>query len=702
MTTSTTRVTPERDTRMTRLAAWSQRHHWTAIVLWLVALVAITIGSTVAGNDYRNDFSLPGTESQELIDAYAEHAPEQEGDPVTVVVQAEDGVDAVADEVDALVDDLSGLDHVAAVQPPDPQSGTVSDDGTLGIITVVLDDQTGFVPTEDKKAIIETAQDHEGDGIRIELTGDAVREVAESEAGGGGEGIGVLAALVILLFMFGSFLAASLPLITAVFAVGTTFGFVALMSHVATIPDYTPPILVLVGLGVGHRLLAAGVRPLPRRDPRRRRSGAGRAHRAGHGRALGAVRRRDRGDRAARPLHAQPGFARGRGAVGDPDRADDDGRLAGAAAVAADASSAAGSRSGSASTPRSRSPSRGGAGGAGPTWSRRRPWAALVVAVAALGALCVPALSMQLGLADAGNDHPSTTSRQAYDLIAEGFGPGANGPLVVVTEGDEAVAQNAFDTLTRTDGVAEVTPPQASPDGALFTSLAFPTTSPQDEETSDLVHQLRDDLPDGVLVGGPTAAVVDFSDAVGDRFPLFIGVVVGLSALLLLLVFRSVAIAIKAAVLNLLSIGACLGVISLIFNDGRFGAQPGPVEAFVPVMIFAIVFGLSMDYEVFLVSRMHEEWERTQDPVVAVREGLAKTGGVITAAAAIMIVVFGSFVFAPDRMLQQFGVGLASAVLLDALVIRCLVVPAVLRLLGERAWWSPRWMQRALPTVRVD
>ncbi len=332
---------------------------------------------------------------------------------------------------------------------------------------------------------------------------------------------------------------------------------------------------------------------------------------------------------------------------------------------------------------------------------QRRPWAALVVAAAALGALCVPALSMQLGLADAGNDHPSNTSRQAYDLIAEGFGPGANGPLVVVTQGDEQVAQQAADQLSRTDGIVEVTPPQASPDGELFTSMAFPTTAPQDQETADLVHRVREDLPDGVLVGGPTAAVVDFSDAVGERFPLFIGVVVGLSALLLLLVFRSVAIAIKAAVLNLLSIGACLGVITLIFDDGRFGAQPGPVEAFVPVMIFAIVFGLSMDYEVFLVSRMHEEWTRTRDPVAAVREGLATTGGVITAAAAIMIVVFGSFVFAPDRMLQQFGVGLASAVLLDALVIRCLVVPAVLRLLGARAWWAPSWLQR-LPGVRVD
>jgi RND superfamily putative drug exporter len=702
MTTSTAPVTGERHTRMTRLAAWSQRHHWTAIGLWLVALVAITIGSTVAGDDYRNDFSLPGTESQQLLDAYAEHAPEQEGDSVTVVVQAEGGVDAAAGEVDALVEDLSALDHVAAVQPPDRQSGTVSEDGALGLITVVLDDQAGFVPTDDKLAIIDTALDHEADGLRVELTGDAVREVAESEAGGGGEGLGVLAALVILLFMFGSFLAASLPLITAAFAVGTTFGFVTLVSHLATIPDYTPPILVLVGLGVGidYALLVFA---------RYRSEILGGADRQQAARTALDTAGRSVLFAGATVVIALLGLY-----------TLNLGSLEGVAlsvtltvlmtmiaslvllpSLLTIFGNGLEKRIRKHAAKQKREPGR--------RWRRwadlvqARPWAALVVAVAALGALCVPALSMQLGFADAGNDHPSTTSRQAYDLIADGFGPGANGPLVVVTEGgDEQKAQAAYEALTGTDGVVQATPPQASPDGALFTSLAFPSTSPQDQATAELVHDLREDLPGGVLVGGPTAASVDFSDAVGDRFPLFIGVVVGLSALLLLLVFRSVAIAIKAAVLNLLSIGACLGVITLIFDDGRFGAQPGPVEAFVPVMIFAIVFGLSMDYEVFLVSRMHEEWERTKDPVAAVREGLAKTGSVITAAAAIMIVVFGSFVFAPDRMLQQFGVGLASAVLLDALVIRCLVVPAVLRLLGERAWWAPAWLRRAMPTVRVE
>ncbi|MFD1048446.1 MMPL family transporter, partial [Kibdelosporangium lantanae] len=233
-------------------------------------------------------------------------------------------------------------------------------------------------------------------------------------------------------------------------------------------------------------------------------------------------------------------------------------------------------------------------------------------------------------------------------MIAEGFGPGANGPLVVVAQTDVTT------DLTHTPGVAQVHP--AGPD----TLLVFPTTGPQDAATSDLVHRLRDTLPSGTLVGGATAAAVDYASAVSDRLPLFIVVVVGLSALLLMVVFRSVLVPLKAAVLNLLSIGASLGVMTLVFSPS------GPIEAFVPVMIFAIVFGLSMDYEVFLLSRMHEEWKRIGDAHHAVREGMATTGGVITAAAAIMIVVFGAFLLSTDRMLQQFGLGLAVAVLLDA------------------------------------
>ncbi|MDY7090861.1 MAG: MMPL family transporter [Actinomycetota bacterium] len=694
----------ERHTRMTRLAGWSQRHHWAAIVLWVAALAAIIGGSAAAGSDYRNDFSLPGTESGQLLDAYAKHNPQQQGDSVTVVVQSADGVEAQSARIDALLADLRGLAHVAAVQPPDPRTGGISPDGTVGLATVVLDDAAGYIPAEDKRAILDAALTHDRDGLRVELSGDAIREVQES-GGGASEGAGMLAALVILLFLFGSLLAASLPLITAVFAVGTTFGLVALASHVMTIPDYTAPMLILVGLGVGidYALLVFA----------RYRS-----------ELLGGVTREVAGRIALDTAGRSVLFAGatvviallGLYTLGL-------GSLEGVAlsvtltvlmtmlaslTLLPSLLTIFGRRlersirkHAARNERRGRVPGRRWRSWAGLV--QRRPVPALLIAVAVLAALCAPALGMRLGLADEGNDAPSSTTRQAYDLIASSFGPGANGPLVVVTlDGDEQKAQTAYGVLGGYAGVAGATAPQPSPDGQLLTSLAFPATAPQDSETADLVEKLRDDLPDGVLVGGPTAATVDFASAVDKRFPLFIGAVVGLSALLLLLVFRSVAIAIKAAILNLLSIGASLGVMVLVFQNGWLWAEPGPIEAFVPVIIFAVVFGLSMDYEVFLVSRMHEEWTRTRDAGYAVREGLATTGSVITAAAAIMIVVFGAFVLSPDRMLQMMGLGMATAVLLDALVIRCLIVPAVMRLLGGKAWWGPRRLQRTRPAVRVD
>jgi putative drug exporter of the RND superfamily len=268
--------------------------------------------------------------------------------------------------------------------------------------------------------------------------------------------------------------------------------------------------------------------------------------------------------------------------------------------------------------------------------------------------------------------------------------------------------------LVRTAGVAAVTPPAVSPDGKITTVVALPGSKPQDAATQDLVSRLRTTvLPPlaqqtgtHILVGGTTAAAVDFAGAVADRLPLFIAAVIGLSALLLLLVFRSLLIPLKAALLNVLSVGAALGVITLVFQygvlGGALGIEPGPIEAFVPVLIFAIAFGLSMDYEVFLLARMHEGWERTRDPRAAVREGMATTGRVVTAAAAIMVVVFASFLLDPSRMLQQFGLGLAVAVLLDALVIRCLMVPAAMSLLGARAWWLPAGLASRLPRLALE
>jgi RND superfamily putative drug exporter len=341
---------------------------------------------------------------------------------------------------------------------------------------------------------------------------------------------------------------------------------------------------------------------------------------------------------------------------------------------------------------------------------QRGPWVLLALGTVALVALCLPAQDMRLGFADSGTDDPAKTSRKAYDLLAQGFGPGFNGPLIVVSEGDQEAANALSRQLAADPGIAAVTPPQLMPDGKVATVMAFPVSAPQDAATSELVQRLRNtvlpaleaDTGATYLVGGSTAAADDFSGAVSRRLPIFVLVVVGLSALLLLAVFRSVLIPLKAAVLNLFSIGASLGVITLVFQHGWLGAQSGPIEAFVPVMIFAIVFGLSMDYEVFLISRIHEEWRRTGDAQAAVREGLANTGSVITAAAAIMIVVFGAFLLSPDRMLKQFGLGLAVAVLLDALVIRCVIVPAVLRIMGTNAWWLPRWLDRVLPWIALE
>jgi RND superfamily putative drug exporter len=337
------------------------------------------------------------------------------------------------------------------------------------------------------------------------------------------------------------------------------------------------------------------------------------------------------------------------------------------------------------------------------TLVQRRPWVPLVASLVALVALAAPVLSMRLGLGDAGTDPKDTTTRAAYDLITDKLGPGANGPLIVLTRGTQAQASAAHDKLVATPGIVQsrVSPPVPVAND-LFMIRAEPTTGPQAGATANLVRDLRDELGTPNLVGGATAANVDYSHAIAQRFPLFIGVVVLLSALLLLSVFRSVPIAIKAAVLNLLSIGAALGAMKLVYQDGRLWADPGPIEAFMPVFIFAIVFGLSMDYEVFLMSRIREIWVATGNAQHAIREGLAHTGGVITAAAAVMFAVFGSFALLPDRMLAQTGFAMAVAVLLDAVIIRCLIVPAVLRLLGDRAWWLPGVLRRWIPSLDVE
>ncbi|MEU9337699.1 MMPL family transporter [Streptomyces sp. NPDC048290] len=694
-----------------RLAGWAQRRRWAAVLLWLLVVAAVTAGAQTAGSAYRNDFTLPGTDSQTATDLLRAHGATQAGDSVQIVLQDTGGVADDRTPVEAMLAEVRDLPGVAEVRSPYQDASAVSRDGTVAYATVTLTGKAEEVPAAHITRIIDTARDAVSATLRVELGGDAVRAVEEG-GGGAAEGAGILAALVVLVLLFGSLLAAAVPLVTAVFAVGGAVGLIALASHVFTVADFTPPIMMLVGLGVGvdyallifhryrHEIIAGADRASATRtalDAAGRTVvfagctvivallglvvlGLGSLQGVALAVALTVLVTMAAsltllpallalfGSRIERHIHRQDRRARAKGRE------------------------------------------EGARWRAWATAVQRRPLPALLVAVLALLALSAPALGLRLGFADAGNDAATSTSRQAYDLLAEGFGPGFNGPLVIVGEGGGDTGARLRATLAGTDGIAAVSPPLPSADGALTTVVAYPRTAPQDQGTTDLVHRLRDDvLPDladrtgaDYLVGGATAATQDFSDAVSGRMALFVAIVVGLSTLLLTVVFRSLLIPLKAALLNLLSIAAALGAITLVFQHGWFGVEPGPIEAFIPVMIFAIVFGLSMDYEVFLVSRIHEEWERTGDAEHAVREGLARTGRVITAAAAIMIVVFAAFVLSPSRMLQQFGLGLAVAVLLDAVVIRCLIVPAVLQLLGKRAWWLPGALARLLPRVALE
>ncbi|MET8997912.1 MMPL family transporter [Amycolatopsis sp. NPDC004169] len=669
---------------LARLAGWAQRHRWLAVALWALVLIGVTATSQLAGSAFHDDNSLPGTESQQVVDLLDRTA--QSGASAQIVLKADGGLAANRAPIDVMLGEVRSLPHVRSATEP-----TLSPDGRIGYATVTFDAASTDLPYDDIVKFADTAK--RAGPVEVALAGDPVERI--SGGGGPAEGVGLLAALVILVFLFRSLLAAGLPVITAVFAVGSTLGVITVVSHFVDIASYTAPLMMLVGFGVGvdYALLIFS----------RYRSEI----LAGHDRDAAARRALDTAGRSVLFAGTTVIIALlGLLALG----------LGGLRGVALSVAltvlmtmlasvtllpallSLFGKRLEHGIRRQALRREHGRA------WRRladgvqRRPLTPLAIGLIVLIGLSIPAAGMRLGFADAGTDPAGSTTRQAYDWLADGFGPGFTGPLAIVTEdGDTGALQQK---LTTTPGIARVLPPMGR------TVLAFPTTSPQDAATAELVTRLRTDvlptLPGHYLVGGSVAAATDFADAVAARLPLFVLVVVGLSALLLMVVFRSVLIPLKAALLNLLSIGASLGVMTLVFGDGWFGAQPGPIEAFVPVMIFAIVFGLSMDYEVFLVSRMHEEWRRTGNARLAVREGLASTGAVITAAGAIMVLVFGAFLLDPSRMLAQFGLGLAVAVLLDALVIRCLVVPAIMRLLGARAWWLPRWLDRRLPHFALE
>ncbi len=613
------------------------------------------------------------------------------------------------------------LPHVVSVTSPfDPKAGKrISEDGTIGFATIAFDQKANVLPIDSIKAVIAKAQSIDSPALDVELGGQAI-EQTEFAPPSTTTGIGVLAAVIVLLISFGSFLAMGLPIVTALFGLGTGIGLIGLTSHAVGMPSFSIELAAMIGLGVGIDYALF----ILTRFRESYRDNGGDVKDA-------VVLAMDTAGRAvvfagATVVIALLGmFALGVSFLYG---------LAIAASLAVLLVLAAsitllpalitffGRRVGERGrlarlASRGRKPKPDGAG----FWARwigtiqRHPRIAASAALALMLLLAAPALWLRLGSSDAGNDPASFTTRHAYDLLAQGFGPGFNGPLALVVQLPKANDTGALTAISsaveQTPGIVTVTPPRLSPSGEVALISAYPSTSPESAETHDLVEHIRHEvLPPvaastgaTVYVGGATAAFIDFSSVLSSKLWLFIGIVVALSALLLLVVFRSLLIPVQAAVMNLLSIGASLGVCVMVFQFGWFpGVTAGPIDAFVPVLMFAIVFGLSMDYEVFLVSRIHEEWGRTNDARGAVREGMIQTGRVITAAAAVMVAVFGSFIFGGERVIALFGVGLASAVFLDALVIRCVLLPAVLHIFGAKAWYFPTSLDRRLPRLAIE
>jgi RND superfamily putative drug exporter len=683
---------------------------------WLILLVAAMAVSHAAKPHYVNNLALPGTDSQRAADLLRQGFPARSGDTAQIVVRTRRGSvrdAAVRARVAPMLRRVARLGHVTGVVSPftPTGAGAVSRDGRTGFATVTFDERADVLPKAAIDRVIAVSRAASTAALQIELGGRPIQE-AHRPSAGAATSIGLVAALVVLLLTFGSLLAAGLPLVTALLGLGTALGLIGVESRLLDTPDFSTQLAALLGLGVGIDYALFIV-------TRYRESRAG-----GRDREAAVLDAMNTAGRAVLFAGLTVMIALlGMLVLGVTLL--DATALAAALAVALTMSAALTvlplllRRFGDRLAPRA--PRRRSAGRAlWPRWAAavsRHPRTALAGGLAIMVVLAVPALSLRLGQSDAGNDPTSLTSRRAYDILAQEFGAGFNGPLQVVAQlppgGGRAALARIGAAVRATPGIASVSAPTLAPGGRTAIYQAFPRTAPESQATTDLVHRLRDArLPPvsratgaRLLVGGATATGIDFAHVLGHKLALFIAVVVVLAGVLLVLVFRSLAIPLQAAAMNLLSVAASLGVAVAVFQYGWLGGlvnvRPGPIEAFIPVILFAIVFGLSMDYEVFLVSRIHEAWLRRRDPTAAMIEGVGSTGRVVTAAATIMVCVFVSFVLGDQRIVQLFGVSLASAVFLDAFVVRSLLLPALLTLLGPRTWALPAGFERRIPRIAV-
>ncbi|HEU5027997.1 MAG TPA: MMPL family transporter [Spirillospora sp.] len=714
---------------MSALARWCYRHRLVVVVLWLGALAFIGVASNVMGSAYKDTFSVPGTESTEAVDLLKTSLPEQSGDSATLVwkTSAGGGVRdaAVRGRMTATMERITGLPSVASVTSPYSAAGKqqISGDGRIAYAQVTFTRLSNELPKSDVQRVVDAAKSARTAGLRVEIGGRTISRVEETPPGSS-ELVGVAAAAIVLFIAFGSLFAMLVPILTAVAGVGTGLMTVGMLTHTLTIGEVGPILGALIGLGVGIDYALFIVT----------------RHRAGLKSGMrvedSVVRAIDTSGRAVlfaggTVVVALLGlFVLGMGFL-------DGLAVASATTVVATVLAAVtllpallgllGMRSLSRRERRQLAVTAAAGGQAGKEgvwqrWARmveRRPGMLSAIAVVLVGVLAVPVLSLRLGSSDAGNNPASTTSRQAYDLLADGFGPGFNGPLELVAKtpapADRQALGRLVSTIGRTNGVAGVAAMPMPPGSTIGVVQVVPTTSPQSKQTSDLIGRLRHDVVPAaekgttlkVYVGGQTAMFDDFADVLAGKLPLFLGVIIALGFVLLLVAFRSLLVPATAAVMNVLAAGASFGVVVAFFQWG-WGVSPlglgssGPVESFLPVIMLSILFGLSMDYQVFLVSRMHEEWLRSGDNRRAVNVGQAETGRVITAAATIMIAVFAAFALGGQRVIAEFGIGLAAAVALDAFILRTVLVPAAMHLFGRANWWVPRWLDRRLPHLSVE
>ena len=703
--------------------ARSLNHHWKRGLVGLVAsviLIGVVVGSQ--NGSAAEDFAIPGTESQQALDLLEAKFPQAAGAQNQIVFTAADGTlmePERQDRIEAALAAVAELDHVASVADPfakGPEQGdaAISEDGRTAYATVVYDVQQTELEKADGEKLEETADEAEGDGVGVETRGELTDLAAQQEAPVG-EIVGIAIAVLLLTLLFRSFAAMFVTLIGALVGVIISQMILAAVSKPLGIPDFATQLALMLGLGAGidYSLLIISRYREQRAAGNDSPEASARAN-ATSGTAV-----------VAAGLIVMVAIA-GLLATGIPlvGKMGVGSAIAVAAVVISSITVLPVLTGALAKRLYPKDPAHVAASEAFTRWGRRltaRPWAAVLIGTVMLAVLAIPFTDLRLGLPDDGNQPADTTQRIAYDQLSDAFGSGFSGPLLLAVGGsgdaklDEAQLGDLSAAIGEADGVVAVSSPQRNEAGDAAVITVIPTTAPQDVKTTELVDRLRDDVIPAatadtdlnVYVGGQTAAFEDFSAKISERLPLFIAVVIGLSILLLMAVFRSVLVPLASAVFNLLSIAAAYGVVVAVFQWGWGASLLGvsdevPIVAFVPLLMFAILFGLSMDYNVFLLSRIREAYFEGDSPSESVVHGLSRIAKVILVAGLVMASVFLAFIAGGEVITKMFGLGLGVAILIDVLIVRMIVSPALMTLLGDRAWWLPGWLDRILPDVSLE